>query len=154
MSSTSGRSSTSPIYVVVHFPNNANIQPIRIGPILKSNSIYSVNSNIVDELNSALGSDHEYHLIYKNANMYENIYMAKTFNDLDEELGGPSSNEYHFYAAIDLTKYINPFTRKNKPKSATRNRRSTSRRSSRGTTLTGNIRRRTGSNRRVGGRRP
>jgi len=145
----------SDFFVVVHFPNNANIKEIRIGPILKSNSIYSVNRNIVDELNAALGSDHEYHLIYKNANMYEHIYMAKTFNDLDKEFGGPSSNEYHFYAAIDLTKYKNPFTRKNKPKSATRNRRSTSRRSFRGTTLTGNRRRRrTGNNRRVGGRRP
>ena len=151
----SHRSSLSNIYVVVHFPNNTNIKEIRIGPILKSNTIYSVNRNIVDELNKALGSDHEYHLIYKNENMYEHIYMVKTFNDLDKELGIPSSNEYHFYAAIDLTKYTNPFTRKNKPKSATRNRRSTSRRSSRrtgnrrrGTTLTGN--RRNG----VGSRRP
>lgn len=162
-------SSSSNIYVVVHFPNNTNIKEIRI-PILKSNSIDSVTLNIVDKLNFALGSHHEYHLIYKNKNVYDDIYddmykdAAKTFNDLDKEFGSPSSNEYHFYAAIDLTKYKSPFTKKNKHKSATRNRRSTNRRSSRRTgnrrretNLTGNrqsLNRRRTSNRRVGGRRP
>jgi hypothetical protein len=48
------------------------------------------------------------------------MYGFKTFEELDRDFGVPSSNEYHFYAAIDLTKYRNPFTRKKKAKPSRR----------------------------------
>jgi hypothetical protein len=146
-------SSTS-ISVVVHFSNNANIPLIHIGPILKKNAIYNVYHNMVYELNVALKSEHEYYFMY-NTTTHPNeiinnyIYGFKTFEDLDRDFGVPSSNEYHFYAAIDLTKYRNPFTRKKKAKPS---RRTTT---SRTTTSTANRRRRSSgrSGRMVGGRR-
>ena len=150
----SSKTRSSPqIFVVLHFTNNPLIQPIRFGPIVKSNAIYNIYHNMVDELNAALKSEHEYYFMY-NTTTHPNeiinnyIYGFKTFEDLDRDFGPPLNDEYHFYAAIDLTKYNNPFTRKKK-KSASRNRRTNNSRN-RTTTLTANRRR---NGRMVGGRR-
>jgi hypothetical protein len=51
------------ISVVVHFTNNSKIQPIYIGPIIKSNPIYQIYNTMMDALNSALGSEHEYYFM-------------------------------------------------------------------------------------------
>ena len=146
-------------FVVLHFTNNPIIEPIRFGPILKSNSIAEIYNTMMDALNYALKSEHEYYFMYNtkthhNEIINDYIYSFKTFEDLDTDFGKPFDNEYNFYAAIDLTKYNNPFTRKKKSKSARRTtttgrNRHTGRR--RSTTLTGNRRRRNG--RIVGGRR-
>lgn len=151
----SSKTRSSPqIFVVLHFTNNPLIQPIRFGPIVKSNAIYNIYHNMVDELNAALKSEHEYYFMY-NTTTHPNeiinnyIYGFKTFEDLDTDFGPPLNDEYHFYAAIDLTKYNNPFTRKKKSKSASRNRRTNNSRN-RTTTLTANRRR---NGRMVGGRR-
>ena len=56
-------STKTSISVVLHFTNNPTIQPIHIGPILKKNAIYNVYHNMVDELNVALKSEHEYYFM-------------------------------------------------------------------------------------------